>query len=173
MADPFATVELMESRSQGEITATSHPYLARELEAATDAIREAVGWHIYPLRTGLKFERHSRLPVQAFIRAQGAVVTAATVNGREVDPLLVICSPVTGETNLYGRDLEIEYSAGLAVIPASLELLTLELAAAGLGTALGITREQAGAVALTYARTGTISADDEPRLATWALGYVP
>lgn len=169
----FASTQDMADRSEGEITADSHPFLQRELDAATAAIQDACGWHIAPVETK-RLVRLRRFPGVVFIPASQIVsVQDVLLNGVEYATEEVEFDPLTGETNLYARSVDLYFTAGFAAVPPVLQTLTLELAAAGLGTALGVTREQAGAVALTYARTGGISADDDARLAPYRLVAIP
>lgn len=111
----FATVEQMEARSRGSVTVSSHPYLARELEAASQAIRNACGWHIAPAQT-VPFRRSSRIPSVVFLPGMNiTAVTAAKVNGVTVDPAEVTADPDTGETNLYGRIIDVSFTCGYAL----------------------------------------------------------
>jgi hypothetical protein len=96
------------------------------------------------------------------------------VNGVSVDPAFVEVDPDTGETNLYGRAIEVVYTAGHETVPEDLVSLCLELAAGGLGIATGVTRETAGSLSVTFARKGgTLLPEDDDRIAPYRLGSLP
>lgn len=172
--ESFASPGDMAQRSQGAITTTSHPFLEKELKAATRTIRNACGWHI--ARRQEVTYRHVRpwheavwLPAME-IRS----IVSATVDGVVVAPATVRFDPATGWTNLRGCDVSVAYMAGYDTVPEDLVQLTLELAAGGLGTPLGISREQAGGVSVTFTRmSGALTADDEGRLAAYRIGARP
>jgi hypothetical protein len=163
----------MAARSQGEITVTSHPFLAQELTAATQAIRNECGWHIAEQETITRTLRR-RTPGWLWIPAMQVVeLSAATADGVEVLLDSAWVDFETGETNLWGSYFSVTYVAGHEVVPADLVTLTLELAAGAMGVSLGIVREQAGGVAVTYA--GGSASDDahKDRLSAYKLGPVP
>lgn len=177
--DVFASPALMESRSQGAITTASHPFLEDELQAATRAIREFCRWHIAPARQ-VTLRRAGRLVDDVWLPAmEVASIDAVTIDGREWsedEVAAVEFDGLTGWTNLCGRRVEVTYTAGFAEVPADVVAVTLELAALGLGTALGQTREQAGSVSVTYDRLGGGIADDSPsgrRLVAYRIGRLP
>lgn len=172
--DSFATAELMADRTEGEITLATHPYLTRELAAATRAIRGVCGWHVAPTRT-IPYQRVGRFPWLCFLPAmQIQSIVSAAVNGVPVDPTLVEFDSDTGQTNLYGRAIHVSYSAGFATVPEDIEALTLELAAGALFASAGIIREAAGSVQISYSRSGGgLMPADENRLVPYILGPVP
>lgn len=173
--EPFASAQLMEQRTQGEITSTTHVYLAQELAAASRAIRNYCRWHVATSET-LTYKRVGRFEADVWLPAMEITsITKVTLDGVAWTNLdAVEFDGRTGWTNLRGRRVEVEYVAGYTEVPADIEMLTLELAAGGLGTALNITREQAGGVAVTYSRSsGALSALDEGRLVQYRLGRVP
>lgn len=166
----FATPELMDSRTSGAITVASHPSLARELDAATQAIVNACGWGIR--LASYTYTRRARIPTVVFLPAMQIVsVDTVRVNGVTIDPLTVEVDPGTGETNLYGRSIDVTYTAGFDPIPADLEQLTLDMVAAGLNTATGLVREQAGAVSLSYKEFA--EAELHGRLSAYVIGWIP
>lgn len=175
--DSFASPMDMENRSLGQITATSHPFLEDELEAATSAIREYCGWHIATLQAVTLIRRfHSREHV--YLPAMRIVgVVAATIDGVVLtadDLAAVEFDPVTGWTSLSGRSVSVVFDAGFTSVPADLKLLTLELSAGALGSPLGITKEQAGGVSVTLDRaSGAITEQDYQRLVPYKLGRLP
>ena len=172
LTDPFATPQDMSDRTEGEITAT-HPFLSKELAAASRAIREACGWHIAKRET-VEYRRVGQRPTPVFLPASQIVsITSAVADGVTLDESAVLFDPITGETDIRARTFAVQFVAGYAEVPADLVTLTLELAAAGLGASLGLTREQAGSVVLGY-RTPTLSGEqDRARIAPYRLGYVP
>lgn len=172
-AESFATAQEMADRSQGAIP-VNHPFLEKELKAATKTIRNACGWHIAKVET-LTFERvgpfaeHVWLPAMAI-----ASVTAATIDGTALVADSIEFDKMTGWTNLCGRRRSVTFTAGFADVPEDLVTLTLELAAGALGSPTGITREQAGGVSVTYARSsGALQPADHDRLAAYKIGWLP
>lgn len=175
--ESFATPQQMAERSQGAIAAT-HPFLTTELAAATRAIRDYCGWHIAGVEE-ITYRRVRPYHDQVWLPAmQISEIVEAKMNGSDVDPDTVEFDPDTGWTSLCGRRVEVRFMAGFDPVPESLVTLTLELAAGALGTPLGISREQAGGVSVTFARTsgallvGTSGAD-VARLAPYKLGVLP
>jgi hypothetical protein len=166
----FATPQQLADRSQGAITVAAYPSVQLELDAATAAIQNACGWPI--VRGAMTFTRRSRIPSIVFLPAMQIVsVESVSVNGVDVDAASVEVDPNTGETNIYGRIVEVAYTAGFDPMPADIVQLTLEMAAIGLGSATGLEREQAGAVSLTYKQMA--EAELSGRLAAYRLGWIP
>lgn len=172
--DPFATPELMEQRTQGAITTTTHPFLENELAAASRAIRNECRWHIAPL-TQLTYRRNGRYAADVWLPAmQIQSITGVVVDGSAWSLDLVEFDADTGWTNLYGRRVAVEYVAGHSTTPEDIEALTLELAAGALGSPLGLTREQAGGVSATFGRVGGgLTLADKNRLAEYRIGRLP
>lgn len=168
----FATAEQMQARSRGAITTTSHPALSRELDAATEAIRNVCGWHIAPAESAV-FRRSSRIPSVVFLPGlRITAVTAAKVNGITIPPDQVEVDYRTGETNLYGRILEVTFTSGFDPVPADLEALVLDMVSASLGGAAeGLEREQAGAVSVSYKTYA--ESEVHGRLKAYMLGRIP
>jgi len=172
--DTFATVEQMLERSQGEISPDTHPYLTRELRTATERIRNLCGWHVAPVkaltyRHGGPSRRSVWLPAMEI-----QSIDEVTVDGETVALSDVEFDPDTGWTNIRGCSVTVKYTAGFSEVPSPLETLTLELAAVGLGTSLGFSRQQAGAVSVTYDRTGgALTAESEAELAPYRVERLP
>ncbi|MEV8134298.1 hypothetical protein [Microbacterium aurantiacum] len=170
----FATEELMGERTRGLITATSHPFLAKELDAATREIQNYCGWHIAP-EESKTITRLSRFPEEIWIPAmQITAVTAVQAEGIEWSDLTgVEFDPQTGWTNIRARRIHLTYTAGFEEVPEDLVALTLQMAARALGVSLGILREQTLSASLTF----TASADDRSRfesvLMPYKIGYLP
>lgn len=176
MAD-FATPQEMEQRTQGAIAA-SHPFLAKELASATASIRNYCGWHI----AGKDAVRYRRtLPYHDAVWLPAMRIDSideARVNGADLDVSGIEFDHDTGWTSLCGRSVDIKFTAGFDPVPADLVTLTLELAAAALGSPLGVSREQAGGVSITFTRTsGALligpGGADVARLAPYRLGVLP
>lgn len=176
--EPFATPQDMADRTQGAITATSHPFLQSELDAATRAIQNYCGWHIAPIEphtyTHVRpWREHVWIPAMQ-IRS----IDSATVDGQSVAPTDVTFDPDIGWTSLCACSVEVTYTSGFAEIPADLVQLTLALAAGGLGASLGQTREQAGGVSITFGRAGGAlqtepGSADAALLAPYRIGRLP
>ncbi len=170
----FATTTDMEQRSQGHITATSHPFLQKELDAASRAIRDECGWHIATAET---ITRKVRSASRHAIWVPAMQITTVTIT--TLDDVAHVLpddqfDPETGWTSWAGDRYTLTYTAGFTAVPEDLVTLTLELAAGALGVSLGITREQAGAVSVTYARAGGgLTEADKPRLAAYRIGRMP
>lgn len=173
----FATPKQMADRSQGAISAT-HPFLATELDAATRAIRDYCGWHI-ATREPVRYRRVIPYHDQVWLPAmQIESIDEAHMNGATLDPATIEFDHDTGWTSLSGRRVDIKFTAGFEHVPADLVTLTLELAAGALGSPLGISREQAGGVSVTFTRTsGALlvgpAGADVARLAPYKLGVLP
>ena len=170
----FATPTDMEQRSQGAITATTHPFLQKELNAATRTIREYCGWHIAPAEA---ITRKNRSAFWDPIWIPAMEITAVTITTLDaVEHVLADdeFDPNTGWTTWSGDRYTLEYTAGFVTVPEDIVTLTLELAAGALGASLGLSREQAGGVSVTYARAGgTLTPDDKNRLAAYRIGRLP
>lgn len=169
----FATPDQMEDRSGGAIL-TTHPFLQKELAAATRQIRNRCGWHIATrqqvrIRHVRPFPESVWLPAMQIESIDSAIMDGATRTTSGID-----FDPDTGWTPLCGRRVDVTFTAGFDEVPEDLVTLTLELAAGALGSPLGITREQAGGVSVTLARSsGALQADDLSRLAAYKLGWLP
>lgn len=181
--DPFASTLLMEQRSLGAITITSHPYLQNELNAATQDIRDFCRWHVSP-RMQVTHKRRGRFVEDVWLPAmQIASVDAVTIDGivwdaEQLDT--VEFDEDTGWTNLRGRAVEVTFTAGYTEVPASIEAATLQIAARALGSPLGVVREQAGSVSVTYSQIGfniaggsLILPAEQSALIPYQLGRLP
>lgn len=173
----FATVQDMEERSQGAITAATHPFLQKELDAATETIRNHCRWHIAPLKNVDLVRRFSCVETVWLPAMRVSAVVSATLDGMELDPdalTEVEFDPLTGWTSLEGRSVAVTFTAGFDPTPSDIVQLCLELTAGGLGSPLGIQREQAGSVSVMLSRTsGALSEDDMMRLSAYRLGVLP
>ena len=175
----FATPEDMADRTLGQITEASHPFLQRELDAATQDIRDFCRWHVAPSRQ-LTYRRAGRRVDDVWLPAMEIqTVDAVTIDGTVFDANAlsgVEFDPSTGWTNLRGRSVVVKYTAGFEKVPANLVTATLELAATALGTSLGFAREQAGTVSVTFDRAGggvDAGSAGGQRLIAYQLGRLP
>lgn len=180
MADPLAAFA-----SKEDVTArpdladlADHPRLQEQLEAATSAIRAYCRWHI----AGVEQRTHIRVqpfPDEVFIPAMRIVsVDAARIDGRDHLAGSVEFDPGTGWTPLHGCRISVTYTAGFENVPAEIKALCLEMAAAALGSPIGISREAAGGVSVTYSRSGSgvdtaPGSADVALLAPYRLGWLP
>lgn len=182
-SDPFATAQQMADRSGGAIPA-DHPFLAVALGAATREIRKFCRWHIAPSRTetaklAATYGRPLWLPSAhvtdiASIDNGGTPLTITNVDWSESGEI-GYAHWVTGR-----RTVEVTFTHGYPTVPDDLVDLTLQVAARALGSPLGIVREQAGAVSVTYSQAGfniaggTVLLEHERRqLAEYRLGRLP
>ena len=169
--EPFATDQEMSDRTSGAIP-TTHPFLAKELAAATRRIREACHWHIAGIEQ-IRYRKVRPFAEQVWLPAmQIASIDSGTIDGVTVEATTSGFDPEIGWTPLCGRDVDITFTAGFEVVPEDLVTLTLELAAGALGSPLGISREQAGGVSVSYTRTsGQLTAADRDMLAACRIGW--
>ncbi|WP_157560530.1 hypothetical protein [Microbacterium gubbeenense] len=177
--EPLATPEQMCERTQGEVSAESHPFLANELASASDDIRTFCRWHIYPEKQ-VTYRRVGASADDVWLSAMEITsIDEVTVDGETWDDdrmAAVEFDPDTGWTNICGRKVHVKYTAGFDEVPPNLVTATLELAAQGLGTSLGQTREQAGSVSITYGRSGGGIDESSPggqRLIAYRIGRLP
>ncbi|MFB7843629.1 hypothetical protein [Microbacterium sp. NPDC056052] len=169
----FATKDQMGERSQGAVPAST-PFLEDELAAATRTIRNYCRWHIATAEQ-LTFRRSGPFAEAVWLPAmQITTLDEITIDGVTVDPASVEFDFDTGWTSLCGRIRQVKFTAGFEEVPEDIVTLTLELAAGALGSPLGISREQAGGVSVSYTRTsGALQPADVDRLAAYRLGWLP
>ncbi|KAA9133756.1 hypothetical protein [Microbacterium caowuchunii] len=179
----FATADQMEQRSQGAITAESHPYLEDELRAASRAVRDYCRWHVAPARP-VEYRRVGATADDVWLPAtEVASIDAVELDGRALDAAelaRVAWDPGTGWTNLYGRRVHVRYTAGYAEVPEAIVSLTLQVAARALGSPLGLVREQAGTVNVTHTQVGfnqaggpLLLAAEQASLDAYRIGRLP
>lgn len=166
----FATAGDLEQFTGGEFD-KADPAVTAALEAATQAIRNYCGWHIAPLQE-VHWVRLFRARELLWLPAMEIKsIVEATIDGEDV---AVAFDPYTGETNARGKHVDIKFMAGFNPVPADLKQLTLELAVGSLVSPMGVAREQAGAVSVSYSRvSGSFLADDYNRLDVYKLGRLP
>lgn len=158
---PFASGSDLAAYSKGRL-ASDDPSVELTLEAVSASFRSYCGWHIYPA-----------LDVDATLDAPGG--DELWLPSRQVNSVLEVrdlsATPSTvyastgyrwsrlGQVRLGGTIgwpdgyglLQVKFNSGYEVAPAELRLLSLQVAARSLSSPSGITHEQAGAVAVSYA----------------------
>lgn len=179
----FATTEQMNRRSRGAITLSSHPFLADELASATQVIRDVCRWHVAGLEE-LHYRKTWPTSELVYLPAmQIESITAVSVADVAFDADLmdlVEFDADSGWTNIYGRKVDVTYTAGYAQVPESLVTLTLQIAARALGSPLGAVREQTLASSVQWSATapgvagGAAVLEHEMRtLSPYILGRLP
>lgn len=177
---PFATPSQMEQRSRGAITATSHPFLAQELAAATREIQKYCGWHIAPALEVVKTRRGRECEAIWIPAMQISDVTITTSD--DVEHVLGDdeFDPETGWTSWSGDRYTLTFTAGFLTVPEDLVSLTLQVAARALGSPLGAVREQTLVSSVLWSSTasgvagGTVLLPHEKdALAEYRLGRLP
>lgn len=155
--EPFATPDLMEQRSLGAITATTHPYLEAELAAASRVIRDHCRWHVAPAGPA-RYVRRGRsrdevwLPAMELESIDSAIVDGVELTADELAD--VILDPLTGWTSIEAAQVVLDFTAGFDPVPEAIVSTTLQVAARALGAPLGLVREQAGSVSATHTQHG-------------------
>jgi hypothetical protein len=170
----------MAQRTQGAITAASHPFLASELDAATREIRDACGWHIAPVKS-LTYTHNGPTPRRVFLPAMKiAAISDVTADGSAVDLAGVEFDENTGWTNIVACKVTVTFSAGFAEVPSNLVTLALQMAARALGSPMGATREQTlvSSVSWTTVAPGVSGGEaildhERASLSAYKLGPIP
>lgn len=175
--EAFATAEQMAARTDGAIPAT-RPHLNDALLAVTRRIQRHCRWHIAPQR-----EQTLTLPAR-----RGSTLWLPTAHLVDVVELSTGGHPIDVSQLDWSEDGELGYTGwvtgrrsvtvkivhGYATVPEDLTELCLQVAARALGSPLGILREQAGAVAVTYSASGTVLLPAElAQLVDYRLGRLP
>lgn len=160
--DPFATPEELSIKSNGAISAT-HPDAARELEAASERIRNYCRWHVWPqvvhtLRLNGPGTDQLFLPT-LYLQS----ITSMTDAGTAVDVAGLDYN--TGERSdgiVDGHKWTARRGQVVAVIvhghpdmPSTLKDVAMHVAARALGSPLGATKEAAGGVSVSWSLTGS------------------
>jgi hypothetical protein len=182
--EPFASAQQMADRSQGAITADTHPFLDSALKAASKKIRDYCRWHIATTQD-LTYKRRGPAPIDVWLPAmQITAITAVTIDGTtwDADALAgVEFDPDTGWTNLRGRIIDVSYTAGYAAVPGDIVDLTLMVASRALGSPLGAVREQTLVSSVTWSQAGfnvaggtvLLSHEKDDLKDTYRIGVLP
>lgn len=179
--EPFATKEQMEQRSQGAIPAST-PFLDDELKAASRIIRNYCRWHIAPVQDDLEYAKQSRFREEIWLPAmQVQALAAVQIDGAAVANVSAVeFDRSTGWVGARGNMVAVTYSAGFEEVPDDIVALTLQIAARALGSPLGIVREQAGGVSVSYTQTGANTAGgsvllphEMEQLDAYRIGWMP
>src|SRR5687768_14701311 len=100
--ESFASTAQMEQRSQGAITAASHPFLEKELAAATREIQKYCRWHIAPV-LDIELVSRSKFWHEIWVPAmQISDVVITTLDGVETTLASEDFDPATGWTSWSG-----------------------------------------------------------------------
>jgi hypothetical protein len=166
----FATTTDMEQRSQGHITATSHPFLQKELDAASRAIRDECGWHIATAET---ITRKVRSASRHAIWVPAMQITTVTIT--TLDDVAHVLpddqfDPETGWTSWAGDRYTLTYTAGFTAVPEDLVTLTLELAAGALGASVP---SSAASIWLTTSASSACRVTVRPAPWVWVFPALP
>lgn len=138
--------------------------ISKELESASMAIRNYVGWHLYPsapckLTMTMQSRRVTCVGVDILIQLPAKFVTAVdtvTINGNECE----FTFEVNGIVRVYDVDYHdlkrysevvVEYTAGLPDgLMGAVKELTAHRLTHALASSNGVTNETAGGVSITY-----------------------
>lgn len=170
----FATPSQMADRTGGDIPAT-HPYLQVALSAASRLIRNDCRWHIATRETITSMRRGSRVEPVWLPAMQIESITGFVIDGvaHDAETLAAVeFDPMTGWTNLSGRNWSVTYVCGFDTVPEDITDLTLQIVARSLGSPLGISREQAGSVSVSYQPPGFMVGEKD-QLAAYRIGVLP
>lgn len=147
----------IENGSGGKIL-SSDPRLELLLDGATAAVRRHCGWHVAPEITQTrvfdgKGGRFLRLPTLRCVR-----VDSLKIQGEEVPPRQFGVSEL-GLIELYGREfpdrysaVEVEFTHGYESAPDVGQIIQ-QVVANAFVSPMGVTREQAGQLAVTWSMT--------------------
>jgi hypothetical protein len=154
---PLASPAQLEAYTKGKVKADD-ARVADALAAVSRSIRRRAGWHIWPLVTAhtvvLDGPGGEVLPLPTMRLVS---LTAITEAGLVLDPLTLDISRDTGLvrkstgahwTRRYGQ-IVVTMDHGEDEVP-DLAALALKLAARGLASPMGATREQAGALSVNW-----------------------
>jgi len=193
IADATALADLLTIQDFNTITANKYTGDSRiepNIKAASQAVRNYCGWHIYPsstckLSTSFYDKRITRNGNMILIQLPATFVTSVTavrIGG-------VACNNFVIETNgilrIFGiseyfepyTTLEVEYTAGLSdALVANLQELVAHRVTHALASSAGIQSETAGGVSITYsavwtntARSTALPSDNKEVLAPYRL----
>lgn len=138
---------------------------------ASAAIREACGWHIWPVATNLTFTDFAAGDV--VLPALQVAVTSVTVNGLLQPPSAYVVNAATGllafapYLRLSGP-LVITYGAGYSTVPEAVRDICLDEAVARYGNPENVREDTIGGTAMTYNVRPDL--DSDSRLRAYRLG---
>jgi hypothetical protein len=164
--DPFASVGELVQKSQGRITAENTDIL-RELKAASQKIRNYTRWHVWPqvtdtIRTTGDGTCLLLLPTLYLESITSITDDGTTVIVADLDYFTDEFTDGVIERDTYWSTRRAAITAtivhGYTECPEEIKDLTLQIAARALGSPLGATKEQAGAVSVSWSLTGAQTA---------------
>lgn len=136
---------------------------AQAVAGASAAIREACGWHIYPVVTGLTYAATGTCTV--VLPAPVAVLTSVTVDGVALGTDSYTLDAAAGLVMLRRPpvwrcgDVVVTYSAGYAVVPEAVRDVCLDEAVARYGNPVNAQNETIGDAALSYSIRPDLATD--------------
>lgn len=193
IADTTALADLLTIQDFNTITANKYTGDSRiepNIKAASQAVRNYCGWHIYPsstckLSTSFYDKRISRNGNMILIQLPATFVTSVTavrIGGETYNNFVI---ETNGILRLFGiseyfepyTTLEVEYIAGLSdALVANLQELVAHRVTHALASSAGIQSETAGGVSITYsavwtntARSTALPSDNKEVLAPYRL----
>lgn len=193
IADTTALADLLTIQDFNTITANKYTGDSRiepNIKAASQAVRNYCGWHIYPsstckLSTSFYNKRISRNGNMILVQLPATFVTAITsakIGGIDYQNFVL---ETNGILRIFGiseyfepyTTLEVEYIAGLSdALVANLQELVAHRVTHALASSAGIQSETAGGVSITYsavwtntARSTALPSDNKEVLAPYRL----
>jgi hypothetical protein len=193
IADATALADLLTIQDFNTITANKYTGDSRiepNIKAASQAVRNYCGWHIYPsstckLSTSFYDKRISRNGNMILIQLPATFVTSVTavrIGGETYNNFVI---ETNGILRIFGiseyfepyTTLEVEYIAGLSdALVANLQELVAHRVTHALASSAGIQSETAGGVSITYsavwtntARSTALPSDNKEVLAPYRL----
>lgn len=193
IADATALADLLTIQDFNTITANKYTGDSRiepNIKAASQAVRNYCGWHIYPsstckLSTSFYDKRITRNGNMILIQLPATFVTSVTavrIGGETYNNFVI---ETNGILRLFGiseyfepyTTLEVEYIAGLSdALVANLQELVAHRVTHALASSAGIQSETAGGVSITYsavwtntARSTALPSDNKEVLAPYRL----
>lgn len=182
---PFASAAQMEEKTEGAIPADT-PFLDTQLRAASTAIRNYCGWHIFPViessvtLPGKRWRSEIVLPTNKLISItsilDGGTLVSSTVYADLWYPDGIIeYFPWT-----WGSRTKVTFTHGFDVAPEDLTDLTLIMAARSLVSPTGAVREQVMQSNVAWTQGGSNAAGgtyllqhEKNGLAYYKLGRLP
>lgn len=193
IADTTALADLLTIQDFNTITANKYTGDSRiepNIKAASQAVRNYCGWHIYPsstckLSTSFYDKRITRNGNMILIQLPATFVTSVTavrIGGETYNNFVI---ETNGILRLFGiseyfepyTTLEVEYIAGLSdALVANLQELVAHRVTHALASSAGVQSETAGGVSITYsaiwtntARSTALPSDNKEVLAPYRL----
>jgi hypothetical protein len=193
IADTTALADLLTIQDFNTITANKYTGDSRiepNIKAASQAVRNYCGWHIYPsstckLSTSFYDKRITRNGNMILIQLPATFVTSVTavrIGGETYNNFVI---ETNGILRIFGiseyfepyTTIEVEYIAGLSdALVANLQELVAHRVTHALASSAGIQSETAGGVSITYsavwtntARSTALPSDNKEVLAPYRL----